>query len=140
MDNNPLAYVRESKLVVLQIRWLSKLVLFDFYIKYRKAKSNKAADTLSPGEMDSGSDSEEYETMSYTTVCKKLEDIIDGEKLPIECKVAIQEKQNKPAQQDLELHSSVTEVLSKVTPLEMKDAQQTDPHYQSGSAVCEGKK
>ena len=32
-DNNPLAYVRESKLGVAQIRWLSKCVLFDFDIK-----------------------------------------------------------------------------------------------------------
>ena len=41
--------------------------------------------------------------------CKELEEIINGEKLPIECKVAIQNKQNKLAQQELELHSSVIE-------------------------------
>ena len=29
-DNNPLAYVKGSKLGVAQIRWLSKLALFDF--------------------------------------------------------------------------------------------------------------
>ena len=34
-DNNPLAYVRETRLGMAQIRWLSKLVLFDFVIKYR---------------------------------------------------------------------------------------------------------
>ena len=39
-DNNPLAYVKESKLGVAQIRWLSKLALFDFDIKYRSGKSN----------------------------------------------------------------------------------------------------
>ena len=33
-DNNPLAYVRGSKLGVAQIGWLSKLVLFDFDIEY----------------------------------------------------------------------------------------------------------
>ena len=32
-DNNPLAYVKESKLGVAQIRWLSKCALFDFDIK-----------------------------------------------------------------------------------------------------------
>ena len=32
MDNNPLAYVRESKLRVAQIRWISELALFDFDI------------------------------------------------------------------------------------------------------------
>ena len=41
MDYNPLEYVRESKLGVAQIRWLIKLVLFDFYIKYRAGKSIK---------------------------------------------------------------------------------------------------
>ena len=34
MDNNPLAYVQESKLGVSHIRWLSELALFDFTIKY----------------------------------------------------------------------------------------------------------
>ena len=46
-NNNPLAYVKESKLGVAQIRWLSELALFDFDIKYRSGKSNQAADTLS---------------------------------------------------------------------------------------------
>ena len=35
--------------------------------------------------------------------------------------------ENKPAQQELELHSNVTEVLSKVYPSEMIEAQQADP-------------
>ena len=30
MDNNPFAYVRERPLGVTQIKWLSKLALFDF--------------------------------------------------------------------------------------------------------------
>ena len=71
-DNNPLAYVRDSKLRAAQIRWLSKLTLFD--IKCRGGKSNKAVDTLShypfaQGEMDSASDSEEHETITYASVC-----------------------------------------------------------------------
>ena len=33
-DNNPLAYIQESKLDALQIWWLSELLLFDFTIKY----------------------------------------------------------------------------------------------------------
>ena len=45
-NNNPLAYVKESRLGVARIRWLSKLVPFDFDIKYRTDKSNQAADAL----------------------------------------------------------------------------------------------
>ena len=67
--------------------------------------------TYVPEEMDRNSDSEEYETILYTMVCEEREEIIYGEKLPIECKVAIQNKENKPAQQEQELHSSVTEAL-----------------------------
>ena len=46
-DSNPLAYVKESKLRAAEIRWLSKLVLFDFDIKYRMGKLNQVADALS---------------------------------------------------------------------------------------------
>ena len=41
MDNSPLAYVRESKLGVSQIRWLSELTLFDFTIHYQTGRSYK---------------------------------------------------------------------------------------------------
>ena len=37
-DNNPLAYIKGSKLGAAQIRWLSELALFDFDIKYRTGK------------------------------------------------------------------------------------------------------
>ena len=47
MDNNPLTYVRTSRLGASQIRWLSDLALFDFNIKYCAGKSNQAADALS---------------------------------------------------------------------------------------------
>ena len=46
-DNNPLAYVMESKLGASQIQWLSELALFDFVIKYQTGRSNRAADALS---------------------------------------------------------------------------------------------
>ena len=131
MDNNPVTYVVESKLGVIQIRWLIELVLFDFDIKYRTGKFNKAADALShhpyvPEEMDNNAKSEQYETILCVMDCRELETIIDGEKLPRECMVAIKNKENKTAQQELGLHSHVIEVLSKVSPSEMIEAQQAD--------------
>ena len=53
-------------------------------------------------------------------VCEELEEIINGEELPIESKVVIQEKHNKPAKQEMEPHSNVVEVLSKVSQSEVK--------------------
>ena len=131
-DYNPLAYVREGKLEVAQIRWLSELALFDFDIKYRMGKLNKAVDTLShhlydSEEVDSNQGTEEYETVSCAIECKELEEILDGEKITKEYKEAIQDKEDKPASQELELHSSVIEVLSKVSISEMREAQQADP-------------
>ena len=77
--------------------------------------------------MDSNSNSEEYETILNAMVSEELEEIINGEKLPIECKVTVQNKDNKHPKQELELHSSVIEVLSKMSPSEMKEAQQAEP-------------
>ena len=46
-DNNPLVYVKTSKLGAAQIRWLSELALYDFNIVYRTGRSNLVADALS---------------------------------------------------------------------------------------------
>ena len=75
-DNNPLAYVRESKLGTSQIWWLSKLALFDFIIHYQTGGCNKAANALSrhPNDDDtkieSDSDSDEVEVILYSPVCE----------------------------------------------------------------------
>ena len=47
MDNNPLCYIKSSKLGAAQIHWLCKLVLYDFDIIYQTGKSNLVADALS---------------------------------------------------------------------------------------------
>ena len=47
MDNNPLVYIKTSKLGAAQIRWLSELALYDFDIVYRTTKSTLVADALS---------------------------------------------------------------------------------------------
>ena len=46
-DNNPLCYIKSSKLGAAQIRWLSELALYDFDIIYRSGKSNLVMDALS---------------------------------------------------------------------------------------------
>ena len=97
-DNNPLAYVKESKLGVAQIRWLSELALFDFDIKYRssQSKSYQAADTLSncpmTDEILSNTESDGYETISYAVMCDDLSEVIKGEKFPLDLKRAVQDR------------------------------------------------
>ena len=131
-DNNPLAYVKESKLGVAQIRWLSKLALFDFDIKYRSDKSNQAADALSrhpmTDEILSDTESDGYETISYAVMCDDLSEIIKGEKLPLDLKRAVQAEisQQAPDSRKINAHSGMVDVLSRVTPSMMKEAQEED--------------
>ena len=137
MDNNPLAYVQESKLGASQIRWLSELALFNFTIKYRTGHSNRAADVLScrpfnPScDVDSESTdsdevevisysvaSSEVETIPYSVVCEALDQCLNGSKIPevlkqeaqdISCVVqTIVEEEDKLYEEELK------EVVSKV--------------------------
>ena len=131
--NNPLAYVKESKLGVNQIRWLSEFALFDFNIKYRSGKSNQAADTLShhpmtENEILSDSESDGYKTISYAVMCNDLSEIIKGKKLPLELKRAVQTEiiQQVPDSGKIKVHSEMVDVLSQVTPGMMKEAQEED--------------
>ena len=73
-DNNPLCYIKSSKLGAAQIRWLSKLTLYDFDIVYHTGKSNLVADALShrpevseevEKEATSESDEDEWIAVSY---------------------------------------------------------------------------
>ena len=130
-DNNPLAYVRESKLGVAQIRWLSKLALFDFDIKYRKDKSNQAADALShhpKSGVDMSSDrgsKEEYETIPYEVISDDLTEVIDGIKIPIELKYEIQKsiyEETKGESDNKQGTSVMADVLGKVSPEMMRQA------------------
>ena len=86
-DNNPLTYVKESKLRVAQIRCPSKLALFDFDIKYRSGKPNQAADALShcpktENENFSDSEGDGYKTILYAIICNDLSEVIKGENYP----------------------------------------------------------
>ena len=73
-DNNPLCYIKSSKLGAAQIHWLSELALYDFDIVYRTGKSNLVADALSrrpeveeeiEKETPPESDDDEWITVSY---------------------------------------------------------------------------
>ena len=82
MDNNPLAYVQESKLGASQIRWLSELALFKFTIKYQTGHFNRATDAVSRRPFNpscdfntESTDSNEVEVISYSATCTGVETI-----------------------------------------------------------------
>ena len=89
-DNNPLVYVKTSKLGAAQIRWLSELALYNFDIVYRTGRSNLITDALShrpeaKGENHnqtcSNNDDEEWQAISYSAICEELQGIIGGVKV-----------------------------------------------------------
>ena len=89
MDNSPLAYVRESKLGASQIWWLSELALFEFTIHYQTGRSNRATNALSRRphteeeiNRERGSDCNEVEVMSYSSVCKVADEYLNATKVP----------------------------------------------------------
>ena len=134
-DNNPLAYVKESKLEAAQIRWLSELALFDFDIKYRMGKSNQVTDALShcpKSGVDISSDrgSEEgYETISYEVISDDLTEVIDGIKIPIELNNEIQKSiHEEPEGESVNIQrtSAMVDVPSKVSPERMRQVQEED--------------
>ena len=73
-DNNPLCYIKSSKLRAAQICWLSELVLYDLDIVYHSGKSNSVMDALSRSpeveeetqkEIPLKSDDDEWIVVSY---------------------------------------------------------------------------
>ena len=128
-DNNPLAYIKESKLGVAQIRWLSELAFFDYDIKYISGKLNQAADSpMTVDENFSDSESDGYETISYTVICNDLSKVIKGGKLPLELKKAVHVEINQqaPDSKKISAHGEMVDVLSRFTLSMMKEAQEED--------------
>ena len=89
-DNNPLVYVKTSKLGAAQICWLSELALYNFNIVYRTGRSNLIADTLScrlevegenHNQVCSDTNNEEWQAISYSAICEELQGIISGVKV-----------------------------------------------------------
>ena len=138
-DNNPLVYVKTSKLGAAQIRWLSELALYDFDIIYRTGRSNLVADALSrrpeaEGENHnqtcSDNDDEEWQAISYSTICKELQGIIGGVKVEHSLRERIQVVQS--AEDDIygsckiEVIAGMVDVFHQVPSITMAEHQAKD--------------
>ena len=155
IDNNPLVYIKTSKLGAAQICWLSELALYDFNIIYRTGKSNLVADALSQQlespkhidnhpEHDSG---EEWEAVSYpvTTMGYNYDDQVTisnkvlseeltsvvgrvriGADLREHIKVIGSAHDKLGETKPIEIHSNLVEVFSHITPEDMAAFQKGD--------------
>ena len=155
MDNNPLVYVKTSKLGVAQIQWLSELALYNFDIVYRTGKSNLVADALSrrpesDNQVDqkvSQDSDEEWEAISYpitTRGCipddqfcisnqilsQEITSIVGGIKLDVKLKKHLEivgtAHKSLGETEPIKVRSSLVNIFSHVTPKEMAEFQQAD--------------
>ena len=135
-DNNPLVYVKTSKLGAAQIRWLSELALFDFDIVYRTGRTNRVADALSrrptmdEEENESDTDSDEWETISYGALCQLFDDYLDSTKIPRNVKAPVQTESERLEEggviPNVEASVGATAVFNQVTPESMAEHQKAD--------------
>ena len=138
-DNNPLVYVKTSKLGAAQIRWLSELALYDFDIVYRTGHSNLVADALSHrpevegenhNQTGSDNDDEEWQAISYSTICEELEGVLGGVKVSRALKERIQVVQS--AEDDIygsckiEVVTGMVDVFHQVPSTTMAEHQAKD--------------
>ena len=141
-DNNPLAYVMESKLGASQIRWLSELALFDFTIKYQTGRSNRAADALSRCPFnpsfdnsfsESETDSDECEVISYSSVCEAVDLCLNSAKIPEDLKQQVQDigcaiiEEEDINESDIVSEINAVSTFEHITPQQMSEEQQKDP-------------
>ena len=152
-DNNPLVYVKTSKLGAAQIRWLSELALYNFNIVYHTGRSNLIANALShrpeaKGENHnqtcSDNDDEEWQAISYSTICEELQGIIGGVKVEHSLREHIQVVQS--AKDDIngsckiEVIAGMVDVFHQVPSTTMAEHQAKDNQLAPVLEwVCEGK-
>ena len=112
------------------------LLCLTFNIKYRSGKLNQATDALShhpttDSEILSDTESDGYETISYTLMCDDLSEVIKGKKFPLDLKRAFQTEisQQVPDSGKINVHSEMVDVLSRVTLSMMKEAQERGRRY-----------
>ena len=138
-DNNPLVYVKTSKLGAAQIHWLSELAFYDFDIVYQTGRSNLVTDALSrrpevKGENHnqtcSDNNDKEWQAISYSAICKELEGILGGVKVGCTLKELIQVVQS--AEDDIygsckiEAVTSMVDVFHQVPSTTMAEHQAND--------------
>ena len=148
-DNNPLCYIKSSKLGAAQIRWLSELALYDFDIVYRTGKSNLVTDALSrrpeveeeiEREVLPESDDEEWIAVSYQVeeqggrissmeFNQAISELVGGTKVDKKLKDCIQvtdvakEKLNGNT---IEVATGMVSLFDSITPKEMAEFQRQD--------------
>ena len=148
-DNNPLCYIKSSKLGATQIRWLSELALYNFDIVYHTGKSNLVTDTLSrrpeveeeiKKEVLPESDDEESIAVSYQVKeqggCvssmefnQVISELVGGTKIDKKLKDRIQvtdvakEKLNGKT---IEVATGMVSLFDSITPKEMAEFQRQD--------------
>ena len=148
-DNNPLCYIKSSKLGAAQIHWLSELALYNFDIVYRTGKSNLVADALSrrpeveeemEREVLPESDDEEWIAVSYQVeeqggrissieFNQVISELVGGTKIDKKLKDRIQvtdvpkEKLNGNT---IEVATGMVSLFDSITPKEMAEFQHQD--------------
>ena len=131
-----------NKLGALQIQWLLELALLNFVIKYWTSHSNRAADALShcPFNLSCGdtfteseANSEEFEDISYSMVCKTVDLCLSSIKIPEDLKQEAQNISCTIMEEVDEIENKIVSNLNAVstfehvTPEQMAKKQQKDP-------------
>lgn len=107
-DNNPLTYIKTSKLGATEMRWLAQLDQFNFDIHYKPGVQNKPADTLSRYPLPVSSDA--------------LTSSVPGTRIPVSLK-------NLPVFATVNSHkvSDCSTYLPSLTPTDLRNLQLEDP-------------
>ena len=148
-DNNPLCYIKSSKLGATQICWLSELALYDFDIVYHTGKSNLVADALSrhpeveeetKKETPPGSNDDEWIAVSYqveeqgghissTEFNQAISELVGGTKIDKKLKDHIHIMDIAKEKLDgktIEVATGMVNLFASVTPKEMAEFQCQD--------------
>ena len=148
-DNNPLCYIKSSKLGATQICWLSELALYNFDIVYHSGKSNLVTDALSrcpeveeeiEKEIPPESDDDEWVAVSYQVeeqgghissmdFNQVISELVGGTKIdkklkgPIQVTDVAKEKLNRKS---IEVATGMVSLFDSITPKAMAEFQRQD--------------